>query len=64
MQSVRRGPVIEELPDDHEDRRNESSQEPIIEDLDDDQGNTGIESIYEICVSLFMGTLGFFVSLS
>lgn len=40
-QSVRRGPVIEELPDDHEDGRNESSQEPIVEDPDDDQGNTG-----------------------
>lgn len=40
-QSVRRGPVIEELPDDHEEGRHESSQEPIVEDPDDDQVNTG-----------------------
>nr|ABK26707.1 unknown [Picea sitchensis] len=54
-QSVRRGPVIEELPDDNEDGRNESSQEPIVEDPDDDQGNTeqrtqrqrGNQSVYQ-----------------
>lgn len=40
-QSVRRGPVIEELPDDHEEGRHESSQEPIVEDPDDDQVKTG-----------------------
>ena len=41
MQSGRRGPVIEELPDDHEEGHKESSQEPIVEDPDEDQGNTG-----------------------
>lgn len=40
-QSARRGPVIEELPDDHEEGRHNSSQEPIVEDPDDDQVNTG-----------------------
>ncbi len=43
-QSARRGPVIEELPDDHEDGHNESSQEPIVEDPDDKQGNTGLRT--------------------
>lgn len=41
QQSGRRGPVIEELPDDHEEGHKESSQEPIVEDPDEDQGNTG-----------------------